>query len=109
MARPMTTAATSFCPRSVVRNASHSAAGHVPAEIEGRIRCEGGHQNGKNDEIRIVCSGNDHRDRPNFDQRPAGDASAKFTCKRTTIGSPEPSARLFWMGASVESEPYWWR
>src|SRR5216684_3208986 len=30
MARPMTTAATSFCPRSVVRNASHSATVDAP-------------------------------------------------------------------------------
>jgi hypothetical protein len=51
---------------------------HVPAEIEGRVRREDGHQNGKNDEIRIVYSDNDHRDRPNFDHRPVGDASASL-------------------------------
>jgi hypothetical protein len=38
----------------------------VPAEIEGGVRGHGGDQNGKSDEIRIVCSGNDHRDRPNL-------------------------------------------
>src|SRR6266853_657332 len=80
MARPMTTAATSLCPRSVVRNASHSATVDAPiamtTEIEGGVRCEGSDQNGQCDEIRIVCSGNDHRDRPNSDQRPTGDESA---------------------------------
>src|SRR4030088_2683568 len=38
----------------------------VPAEIEGGVRRERGDQRGPRDEIRIVCSGNDHRDRPNF-------------------------------------------
>jgi len=33
-------------------------------------------QNGKSDEIRIVCSGNGHQDPPNLDERPVGDASA---------------------------------
>jgi hypothetical protein len=49
---------------------------HVPTEIEGGVRREGGHQNGQSDKIRIVCSGNDHRDRPNSDQRRTGDKSA---------------------------------
>src|SRR5258705_6925736 len=42
---------------------------HAPAEVEGGVRREGGDKNGKSDEIRIVCSGNDHRDRPNFRTR----------------------------------------
>ncbi len=42
---------------------------HMPTEIEGGVRREGGDQNGQSDEIRIVCSGNDHRDRPNFRTR----------------------------------------
>jgi hypothetical protein len=49
----------------------------VPTEIEGGVRREGGDQNGQSDEIRIVCSGNDHRDRPNSDQGPTGDKSAE--------------------------------
>ena len=50
---------------------------HAPAEIEGGVRREGSDQNGQGNEIRIVCSGNDHRDRPIFsDQRPTGDESA---------------------------------
>jgi hypothetical protein len=48
----------------------------MPTEIEGGVRREGSDQNGQSDEIRIVCSGNDHRDRPNSDQRPTGDESA---------------------------------
>src|ERR1700731_3124180 len=45
---------------------------HVPAETEGGVRREAGDQNGQSDEIRIICSGNDHRDRPQFsDQRPS--------------------------------------
>ena len=48
----------------------------MPTEIKGGVRREGGDQNGQSDEIRIVCSGNDHRDRPNSDQRPTGDESA---------------------------------
>src|ERR1700694_1909893 len=39
---------------------------YAPAEIEGGVRRKGGDQNGQRDEIRIVCSGHDHRDRPNF-------------------------------------------
>src|ERR1700737_4463674 len=50
---------------------------HMPTEIEGGIRGQGGDQNGQSDEIRIVCSGNDHRDRPNSDQRPTGEESAE--------------------------------
>ena len=45
-------------------------------EIEGGVRREAGDQNRQSDEIRIVCSGNDHRDRPNSDQRLTGDESA---------------------------------
>ena len=48
----------------------------MPTEIEGGVRREGGDQNGQRDKIRSVCSGNDHRDRPNSDQRPRGDESA---------------------------------
>ena len=51
----------------------------MPTEIEGGVRREGGDQNGQSDEIRIVCSGNDHRDRPNSDQKPAGDDCADST------------------------------
>src|SRR3984893_17993301 len=54
---------------------------HVPTEIEGGVRREGGDQNGQSDEIRIVCSGNDHRERPNSDQRPTGDESADSPAK----------------------------
>src|SRR5258708_4188187 len=49
---------------------------HMPTEIEGGVRREAGDQNGQSDEIRIVYSGNDHRDSPNSDQRPTGDESA---------------------------------
>src|SRR5713101_3619365 len=45
---------------------------HVPAEIEGGVRRETGDQNGQHDEIWIVCSGNDHRDRPNFGPETSG-------------------------------------
>lgn len=45
-------------------------------EIEGGVRCDASDQNRQSDEIRIVCSGNDHRDRPNSDQRLTGDESA---------------------------------
>src|SRR6266446_3337669 len=45
------------------------------------------------DEIRIVCSGNDHRDRPNFDQRPTGDASTNLPASVPQSDLPEPSAR----------------
>jgi hypothetical protein len=48
----------------------------VPTEIEGGVRREAGDQNGQSDEIWIVCSGNDHRDRANSDQRLTGDESA---------------------------------
>src|ERR1700736_4157738 len=48
---------------------------HAPAKIKGGVRREGGDQNGKSDEIRIVRSGNDHQDPPNLDERPVGDAS----------------------------------
>ncbi len=48
----------------------------MPTEIEGGVRREAGDQNGQSDEIGIVCSGNDHRDRPDSDQRPTGDESA---------------------------------
>jgi hypothetical protein len=41
----------------------------VPAEIEGGVRREAGDQNGQSDEIRIVCAGNDHRDRANLRNR----------------------------------------
>src|SRR5258708_29445701 len=45
--------------------------------VRQRSKADGrSHQNGN--EIRIVCSGDDHRDRPNFDQRPVGDASANL-------------------------------
>src|SRR5216684_771281 len=37
---------------------------------------DAGDQNRQSDEIRIVCSGNDHRDRSNSDQRLTGDESA---------------------------------
>src|SRR5258708_1591172 len=57
------------------------------------IRRESGHQNGKSDEIRIVCSGNDHWDRPNFDQRPTGDASTNLPASVPQSDLPEPSAR----------------
>src|SRR5258708_13559067 len=56
------------------------------------IRRESGHQNGKSDEIRIVCSGNDHWDRPNFDQRPTGDASTNLPASVPQSDLPEPSA-----------------
>src|SRR5436309_7384190 len=39
---------------------------HAPAEIEGGVRREGGDENGQSNEIGIVCSGSDHRDRPSF-------------------------------------------
>ena len=42
---------------------------HAAAEIEGGVRCKGGDQNGQRHEIRIVCSGNDHRDCPKFRTR----------------------------------------
>src|SRR3979490_2972878 len=42
---------------------------NTPPQVEGGVRREGGDENGKSDEIRIVCSGNDHRDRPNFRTR----------------------------------------
>ena len=48
----------------------------MPTEIEGSIGREGGDQNGQSDEKRIVCSGNNHRDRPNSDQRLTGDEFA---------------------------------
>src|SRR3984893_1818447 len=51
------------------------AASHAPAKIKDGVRLEGGDQNGKSDEIRIVRSGNDHQDPPNLDERPVGDAS----------------------------------
>ena len=41
----------------------------MPAEIEGGVRREAGDQNGQSDEIRIVCAGNDHRDRLNLQNR----------------------------------------
>ena len=47
----------------------------MPTEIEGGVRGEGGDQNGQSDKVRIVCSGNDHRDRPNSDRRSTGDES----------------------------------
>jgi hypothetical protein len=47
----------------------------VPTEIEGGVRREAGDQDGQNDEIRIVSSGKDHRDRPNLDQRETGEES----------------------------------
>ena len=37
-----------------------------PAKIERGVGCEASDQNGQSNEIRIVCSGNDHWDRPNF-------------------------------------------
>ena len=54
---------------------------HVPAETEGGVRREGGDQNGQSDEIRIVCSGNDHRDRPNFQTRGQAGRIRRLTCK----------------------------
>jgi hypothetical protein len=42
---------------------------HVPAEIERGVGRHTGDQNGQRDEIRIVRSGNDHRDCPNFRTR----------------------------------------
>jgi hypothetical protein len=48
----------------------------VPAKVEGGVRREAGDQNGQSHEIRIVCSGNDHRDRPNFGSETAGDEAA---------------------------------
>ena len=45
-------------------------------EIEGGVRREAGDQNGQSDEIRIVCSGNDYRGRPNSDRRLNGDGCA---------------------------------
>ena len=55
----------------------------MPAEIEGGVRRERGDQNGQRDEIRIVCSGNDHRDRLNF-----GDASADSNAAGNVTGAP---------------------
>jgi hypothetical protein len=60
----------------------------VPGEIEGGVRREAGDQNGQNDEIGIMCSGNDHQNRRNFGQRPAGDASA--------FQSPKHYRMLLW-------------
>ena len=45
-------------------------------EIEGGVRRQAGDQNRESNEIRVVCSGNDHRDSPNSDQRLTGDESA---------------------------------
>src|SRR4030088_1622605 len=73
---------------------------HAPAEVEGGVRREGGDKNGKSDEIRIVCSSNDHWDRPNFRTR---DRSAPihlqiyFNPIPGAIGSPE-DMRLGMMG-----------
>jgi len=39
---------------------------YAVAEIQGRVRREASDQDGQGSEIRIVCSGNDHRDRPHF-------------------------------------------
>jgi len=75
---------------------------HVPAEIEGGVGREGSHQNGKSDEIRIVCSSNDHRDRPNFDQKPAGDASAKLAASVAQSDPPSPRPRRAGANARVE-------
>ena len=66
----------------------------VPLIGEGVDDREGGDQNGQGDEIRIVCSGNHHRDRPNSDQRPTGDETAD---------SPANAAGNF-IGASLRAD-----
>src|ERR1700730_18398521 len=50
----------------------------VPTEIEGGVRREAGNQNGQSDEIRIVCSGNEHRVRPTSDQTLTDDGVSVF-------------------------------
>jgi hypothetical protein len=67
--------------------------GHVPTEIEGSVRHQAGDQNRQSDEIRIVCSGNKHRARPNSDQRLTGDEFAD---------SPETADNV--IGASLRTE-----
>src|ERR1700730_12650602 len=63
---------------------------HATAEIEGGIRCKDGDHNGQRDEMRIVCSGNNPRDRPNFGTETSG---RRTTRKGTSIRSPERSVR----------------
>jgi hypothetical protein len=48
----------------------------VRTEIKGGVRREASDQNRQSDEIRIVCSGNDHWDRSNRTRDPTGDESA---------------------------------
>jgi len=54
---------------------------HTPAEIEGGVRRKGGDQNGQRHEIRIVCSGNDHRDCPIFEPETNGRRIRGLSCK----------------------------
>src|SRR3979411_2934941 len=68
---------------------------HMRTEIEGGVRREGGDQNGQSDEIRIVCSGNDHRERPNSGQTHTGDkyADSPANAAGNVIGDVTKSRR----------------
>jgi hypothetical protein len=61
----------------------------VPTEIEGGVGREAGDQNGQSDEIRIVSSGNDHRDRSNWDQE-----SNARRIRHHMVGQTEPAAKV---------------
>jgi hypothetical protein len=61
----------------------------TPAEIEGGVRREGSDQNGQSNEIRIVCSGNDHRDRPDFRTR---DQWTTYPRTLQVYSNPSPGA-----------------
>src|SRR5712664_2461930 len=65
----------------------------APAEIEGGVRRKEGDENGQSNEIGIVGSGSDHRDRPNFRTRHQWATRPPTHGKSTATRSTEPSAR----------------